>query len=279
MKLRRILTISVLLITVGAVVAQFERRNRGWRGNPDDVTIYDRNGVPDWEVAPHMPHDVFTFVRIKYQTNYGRSRWRTDFPDSDLNFSYRLQELTSMEVDPDGKVLELTDPELFDYPFVYMIEPGDIWLAPDEVAALRKYLLNGGFLMVDDFWGFHEWDGFYRELKKVFPDREPEELPLEHPVFHCVFELTEKPQVPAIMEALRGRDEGVTWEWRKPGSKDVQYKGVFDDEGRMMAIICFNTDLGDGWEQEGVDPWYFKEFSEKKAYPMGINIVFYALTH
>ncbi|MEM9479805.1 MAG: DUF4159 domain-containing protein [Verrucomicrobiota bacterium] len=278
MKLRRIFTIFVLLVAAGAVVAQFERRNRGWY-DPNDVTIYDRNGVPDWDVAPHMPHDVFTFVRIKYHNEYGRSRWRTDFPDSDLNFSYRLQELTSMEVDPDGKVLELTDPELFDYPFVYMIEPGDLWLAPDEVVALRKYLLNGGFLMVDDFWGFHEWDGFYCELKKVFPDREPEELPLEHPIFHCVFELTEKPQIPAINEALRGRDEGVTWEWRKPGSRDAQYKGVFDDEGRMMAIICFNTDLGDGWEQEGVDPWYFKEFSEKKAYPMGINIVFYALTH
>ena len=278
MKLRRILTILVLLAVTGAVVAQFDRRGRGWR-DPDDVTIYDRKGVPDWEVAPHMPHDVFTFVRVKYQGYYGRSKWRVDFPDSDLNFSYRLQELTSMEVDPDGKVLELTDPRLFDYPFIYMIEPGDIWLSPNEVEALRKYLLNGGFLMVDDFWGFDEWDGFYRQIKKVFPDREPEELPIDHPIFNCVFNLTEKPQVPAINEAIRGRDEGITWEWRKPGSRDAQYKGLFDDEGRMMAIICFNTDLGDGWEQEGVDPWYFKEFSEKKAYPMGINIVFYALTH
>ena len=278
MKLRRILTILVLLAVTGAVVAQFDRRGRGWR-DPDDVTIYDRKGVPDWEVAPHMPHDVFTFVRVKYQGYYGRSKWRVDFPDSDLNFSYRLQELTSMEVDPDGKVLELTDPRLFDYPFIYMIEPGDIWLSPNEVEALRKYLLNGGFLMVDDFWGFDERDGFYRQIKKVFPDREPEELPIDHPIFNCVFNLTEKPQVPAINEAIRGRDEGITWEWRKPGSRDAQYKGLFDDEGRMMAIICFNTDLGDGWEQEGVDPWYFKEFSEKKAYPMGINIVFYALTH
>ena len=278
MRARRIIAVLLLLVAAGAAIAQFGRgRGRGW--DRDDTTIYDRNGVPDWEVAPHMPDDVFTFVRIKYESNYRRGRWRTDFPDSDLNFSYRLQELTSLEVDPNAKILELTDPELFDYPFVYMIEPGDMWLSDDEAAALRKYLLNGGFLMVDDFWGFDEWDGFYRQFKKVFPDREAEELSLEHPIFHCVFDLAEKPQVPAIMEAQRGRAQGVTWEWRKPGSKTAQYKGVHDDEGRLVCVICFNTDLGDGWEQEGVDPWYFKEFSEKLAYPMGINIVFYALTH
>jgi hypothetical protein len=82
-----------------------------------------------------------------------------------------------------------------------------------------------------------------------------------------------------MQNAIRGREEGITWEWRKPGSKTVQYKGVFDDEGRMMCIICFNTDLGDGWEREGEDEWYFKEFSEPKAYPMGINIIFYSMTH
>ena len=87
------------------------------------------------------------------------------------------------------------------------------------------------------------------------------------------------PQVPALHDAINGRDSGVTWEWRKPGSKTVEYKQVKDDNGRMMCIICFNTDLGDGWEREGEDRWYFKEFSEKKAYPMGVNIVFYALTH
>ena len=138
-----------------------------------------------------------------------------------------------------------------------------MWLSDSEATALRKYLLNGGFLMVDDFWGYREWEGFESEFRKVFPNRELRELPIEHPIFHCVFDLQEKPQVPAMQNAIRGREEGITWEWRKPGSKTVQYKGVFDDEGRMMCIICFNTDLGDGWEREGEDEWYFKEFSEK----------------
>ena len=74
-----------------------------------------------------------------------------------------------------------------------------------------------------------------------------------------------------------GKSQGVTWE--RPDAKEVHYKGIFDDKGRLMVIICHNTDLGDGWEREGEDPWYFTEFSEKKAYPMGINIVFYAMTH
>ena len=274
------ITICTALALGGLALAQ---RNRGGF-DPFGQGVVDRNGVPDWEVKDHMPDDVFTFVRIKYNSNdggWGRrgGKWRTDYPDSDLNFSYRLQELTSMEVDPDGKILELTDPELFDYPFIYLIEPGDIWLGEEEIKALRKYLLNGGFMMVDDFWGTWEWDNFYRVLKQVFPDREPEEIPLEHSIFHCVFDLKEKPQVPAIQDAINGRDSGVTWEWRKPGAKTVQYKQLKDDQGRMMCIICFNTDLGDGWEREGEDRWYFKEFSEKKAYPMGVNIVFYALTH
>ncbi|MCH7989470.1 MAG: DUF4159 domain-containing protein [Planctomycetes bacterium] len=236
-----------------------------------------RNGVPDWTIDPEFSEDVFTFVRIRYNS-YGRwGRWRTDYPDSDLNFSYRLQQLTSMKVDPNGLVLELTDPKLFDYPFIYLVEPGGLSFTQAEVKALRKYLLNGGFLMVDDFWGEAEWDNFYYEIKRVFPDREPAELPLEHPIFHCVYDLKEKPQIPSIGAALGGRFEGRTWErW---DAQVPHYKALFDDKGRMMAIICHNTDLGDGWEREGEDPWYFKEFSEKSAYPLGINIVFYAMTH
>lgn len=131
--------------------------------------------------------------------------------------------------------------------------------------------------MVDDFWGEDEYANFYGEIKRVFPDKEPQELPLEHPIFHCVYDLKEKPQVPSIHSAMRGRDSGITWErW---DAKEPHYKGIVDDKNRLMVIICHNTDLGDGWEREGEDEWYFREFAEKKSYPLGINIVFYAMTH
>jgi len=254
----------------------------------------DRAGVPNWEPDKEFSKDVFTFVRIRYSARYGgggfgrgRSRgrrgyngggrWATDYPDSDLNFSYRLQQLTSMEVDPNGLVLELTDERLFDYPFIYIVEPGDLAFSEEEVKALRRYLLNGGFLMVDDFWGEDEWYNFYYEIKRVFPDREPIPLDYTEPIFHCPFELKERPQIPSIGHALGGRGYGVTWE--RHDAREVHYKALYDDKGRIMAIICHNTDLGDGWEREGENEWYFHEFSEKSAYPLGINIVFYAMTH
>lgn len=249
------------------------------RGRNRDISLEmtGRNGVPEWENDPNFQQDLFTFVRIKYSSYRGWSRWATDFPDAELNFSYRLQQLTSLKVDPNGRILELTDPELFRYPFIYIIEPGDLSFTDEEVQTLRRYLLNGGFLMVDDFWGEAEWENFYQEIKRVFPDREPLELPHDHPIFHCVYDLSEKPQIPSIGAAIQGRAQGITWE--RHDAQEVHYKGLFDDKGRMMAIICHNTDLGDGWEREGEDPWYFREFSEKKAYPLGINIVFYAMTH
>jgi hypothetical protein len=237
----------------------------------------DRGGVPTWDAVDDFPADVFTFVRVKYSSRSAWDRWATDYRDSDLNFSYRLQQLTSLKVDPEGRVLELTDPELPQYPFLYMIEPGDLLFHPEEVTALRQYLDQGGFLMVDDFWGEAEWANFYREIKRVFPEREPMDLPLDHPIFHCVYDLKERPQIPSIGVAMSGRDQGITWE--RPDARDVHYRAILDDDERIMVMICHNTDLGDGWEREGEDPWYFREFSEKKAYPLGINIVFYAMTH
>ena len=270
---------GVLGLLVAAACLSFGHAHaqRGRFRRDADLQSIGRNGVPEWTNDPNFEQDLFTFVRIRYSSYRGWSRWQTDYPDADLNFSYRLQQLTSLKVHPDGKILELTDPELFHYPFIYIIEPGDLSFTEEEVVALRRYLLNGGFLMVDDFWGEDEWTNFYDEIKRVFPDREPLEIPLDHPIFHCVYDLQERPQIPSIGAAQAGRAQGITWE--RQDASEVHYKGLFDDKGRLMTIICHNTDLGDGWEREGEDPWYFREFSEKRAYPLGINIVFYAMTH
>ncbi len=284
----------VLAVVTGLAVAQYGRGyGRRWGGRMPGQMPADRNGVPNWKNDERFKHDVFTFVRVEYDSGGGYGRggwgggrryrgwgggWATDYPDSDLNFSFRLQQLTSLKVNPDPISLRLTDPKLFDYPFLYMIEPGALNFSDEEVVALRRYLLNGGFLMVDDFWGDDQWENFYQQIKRVFPDREPEELDLSHEIFKCVYQLKEKPQVPSIHSWEPGSN--VTWEPYHGGDcRTVHYKAIFDDNKRMVAIICHNTDLGDGWEREGENEDYFHEFSEKKSYPMGINIVTYAMTH
>jgi hypothetical protein len=268
-----------LIFVVDFALGQFDRRDRR-----RSTSAY-RGAFPTWDVHPTMPGDVLTFVRLEYDSDWGGGRfgrgggrWDTDFPEADLNFSYRLQEMTALKVNPEPIYLRLTDPQLFDYPFLYMIEPGRLYLSDEEIEILRRYLSNGGFLMVDDFWGEDEWYGFYRHFSRVFPGRELVELEVEHPIFNTPFPIKRKPQIPNVRTGTESvwYNNGVTWE--REDAKVPHYRALFDDDGRMMAIICHNTDLGDGWEEEATSPEYFREFSEKSAYPLGINILFYAMT-
>lgn len=281
------------LLVVGLAFAQ--RRFGGGEGGyiGDDVktareVASHSTGTPEWTNPKRFEKDVFTFVRVRYDQGgfgfggFGRGGgrgWTTDTPDSDLNLSYRLQQMTSMKVNPDGRFIRLTDPELVDYPFVYIVEPGRLSFSDREVVALRKYLLNGGFLMLDDFWGDSAWANVANELKKVFPERNFTDLPLEHSLYHCVFEIKAKGQVPNVDTGSNSRYTGVTWENHDGDTRTVHHRAIFDDKSRIMVLATHNTDNGDGWEREGEDDYYFHNFSEKIAYPLGINIVFYVMTH
>jgi hypothetical protein len=305
---RRIL----LLALIGTLPVAFCAAQR-WRNRPSsDGIIYTEGGVPvneetvktareieshstgtpNWTNEAGFETDVFTFVRIirdssPYDSPSAGS-WITDFPDSDLNLSYRLQQMTSLKVDPNGRVLRLSDPDLFNYPWIYMVEPGSLLLRDEEVPLLRKYLLNGGVLMADDFWGEWQWASFYREIKRVLPERDFVELPMDHPIFHCIFDIKvpkNKLQTPNIRRGSDSQYDEVTWERhpRKDGGwedcTEMHVRAIFDDKGRMMVIATHNCDNGDGWEREGEEDYFFHEFSEKRAYPLGINIVFYLMTH
>jgi hypothetical protein len=278
-RLKRALLPLLLLSVVSACFAQWNDRRRRRPSSLDEYR-QDRN-IPNWTNVDGFQHDTFTFARVRYDSYWGGGAWggggwAVDYPDSDLNFSLRLQQLTSMKVNPDPVIVRLSDEEIFDYPFLYMIEPGGIQLYEDEVQGLRRFCDNGGFLMVDDFWGDREYAVFHNEIKRVFPDRDVEELDLSHEIFHNVYELKEKPQIPSIRWAW----DGNTWEVSKgPSAREVHYRAIKDDDGRIMVLICHNTDLGDGWEREAENREYFEQFSVKKAYPMGINIVTYAMTH
>jgi hypothetical protein len=295
---RFIPVISFFLVVSGLVMAQrrfgSSRGGGGWGGREGTRTAREEpsgsTGTPMWENPRGFEKDVFTFARIRYSSGgyggyggyYGRGggNWHTDAPDSDLNLSYRLQQMTSMRVSPDGRYINLTDPDLADFPWIYIVEPGRLMFSEEEVVALRKYLLNGGFLMFDDFWGASAWTNVEREMKRVFPDRAFNELSLDHPVYHCVFEIKAKGQVPNVRTGEESQFTGVTWESYHDGdTQTVHHRAIHDDKGRMMVIATHNTDNGDGWEREGEYEYYFKNFSEKIAYPLGINIIFYAMTH
>jgi hypothetical protein len=221
-------------------------------------------------------HSSFTFVRIRYSGDIPSSpNWFVDYPDADLNFAARFKKVTGLKTDPQGKVMELTNTALKRYPFIY-ISGAEMQLSASEVAALHDYLEGGGFLMVDDFWGEREWKKLAEQMKKVFPNREPVELPIDHPLFRCFYDIREKPQVPNVGLGIQSEYTGVTWE--REDAKQAYYRGLMNDKGRLMAVFCHNTDLADGWERESKNEYWHREFSMKKAYPMGINIVVYALT-
>lgn len=259
-------------------------------------TVSHSTGTPEWKNPKGFEKDVFTFARVIFRTtrddsdiwNYqGRLGWWVDYPDADLNFSYRLQQMTSAKVDPDCRVLKLTDPALADYPLIYMTHVENMRLPDDQVAILRHYLLNGGVLLVNDFWNDLSWRKFATEMKRVLPGREWTELTADHPIFHCVFDLKgpmAKWQVPTLHfwngpGSGFGSTKPLQWRDRGPGSETMHVRALLDDKGRMLALAIHNSDVGDGWEREGELDEYFHTFSEKIAYPLGINLVFYLMTH
>ena len=307
--MKKPLLVSVLMIGITAtLLAQWESgRDRrgggrggrgGWRGYDEirrtarEYPSTNDTELPTWTNPPAHAKDVFTFARIAYERGYGGygygrrgGGWTTDLPDSDINLSWRLQQMTSMRTDPDGRILRATDPDLADFPFVYIVEPGALYFSDEEATAMRNYLLNGGFLMFDDFWGDGAWENVAEQMKKVFPTREFVELPLndpkqpDHPIYHCVFDIKSKGQVPNMETGTDSEHDGITWEYADGDTQTVHHRGISDDKGRLMVIACHNTDNGDGWEREGWSDYYFHNFSEKIAYPLGINIIFYAMTH
>jgi hypothetical protein len=244
---------------------------------------------PAWTNTVEFDQDVFTFARVIFKSRPGRPSmlgWVNDYPDGDLNLSYRLQQLTSLIVNPDGRVLKLTDPALSTYPFIFMSHPEAMELTQEQVRLLRNYLLNGGALMADDMWGERNWQGFEAAMKMVLPEQSWTDLSMDHPLFHCVFDLRppmRNLQVPTIHLWRRGYDpsnpRSFPSAFRGAGSQEMHVRAWLDDKHRIMVVATHNSDTGDGWEREGEDEVYFETFSETRAYPLAINIIFYLMTH
>jgi hypothetical protein len=221
------------------------------------------------------------FVRIRYHyttegtrivaEDYQGEPWYIDAPAAEQNLSRRVKTATAIQVE-DPIVMTLDDPRLFQYPWIYFVEGGNLKLLDSDVPILREFLLRGGTATFDDFHGPYEWDHVARELKRVFPDRDIVEVPKDHPVFSAFYKLDGYPQVPGLGSFLQGR----TWE---KGGIVAHLRAILADNGRPMVFINWNTDMGDGWEWSNAEdyPGYVKYTA--MAYRMGINEIVYALTH
>jgi len=217
----------------------------------------------------------FYFSRVAYRGFrgfYGRGSWATDYPRADqifLSFIDRL--LPNLDAYEREFVVTLDDPQLRSYPFLYALEVGRMSLSPEEIEGLRSYLLAGGFLVIDDFWGTREWQNFEYEIRQVLPEYEIIDLSIDHPIFSTFYEIEEIIQVPNVGQGVYG---GPTHE--RDGYVPM-VKGIHDDNGRLMVIINWNTDLGDAWEWAD-NPRYPLKYSTY-AYEMGVNFIVYAMSH
>lgn len=216
----------------------------------------------------------FTFVRAIYtglrEFGYYKA-WNTDWPKADRQFIIGVRRLTNIRVEEQGRAIPLTDKEIFKFPFIYSVEVGHWNLAEAEVLALREYLLRGGFLFCDDFWGSNEWENFRRNMERVLPGKKIVDIPMDNSVFHSYYDIPQLLQVPNVGNALY---KNTTYE--QDGY--VPYcRGIFDEDGRLMVIINWNTDLGDAWEWADL-PGYPARYSTY-AYQVGINAIIYAMSH
>lgn len=217
----------------------------------------------------------FAFTRIIFKSGYqplpgpGNTAWR-DWPESDMHFIQGIRRLTAVDIEDQSRAIRLTDEQLYDRPWIYALEVGTWLLSDEEAASLREYLLRGGFLVVDDFHGTVQWQGFMRSMEKVFPDRPIVDVTEQDAIMTMHFDVDHTKPIPGIM-ALR---YGVTYEH---DGYTPSWKGIYDDEGRLMVIINFNVDLGDAWEMAD-KPWYPEQYTSL-AYRFGVNYVLYSLTH
>ena len=289
MRARRFLTLLLVALVLGSAAAYAQRRGGG--------IVFGGGGIDDLfggfgarvRFAPKegMPDRNFTVCRIMYQSvrrEPNGGGWRTDYPGGETNLMIRLSELTRTPIsrDPTRRpytwVVRLTDDELFNCPYTVASDVGTLGISQEEADRLRLYLLKGGFLWVDDFWGTPAWEQWSSELAKVFPPSEYpiEDIPTSDPIYHALFDVEQAPQITNIQfwRATGGRETSE----RGEDSRNVHFRTIRDKSGRMMVVMTHNSDVADSWEREGEDPGFFYQYSPS-GYAFGIDVVLYAMSH
>lgn len=276
--MHRRITLPLVLLAVFIATAAPAFGQRYWER---------RRVPPRFPDAQTLSDARFKFTRVLYESvrrERGGQGWWTDYPDADRNFMRRFEELTTASVakdehgEPNHVVVRITEDDIFSFPFLFMSDVGTVGLTNAEAERLREYLLKGGFLYVDDFWGTYAWEHWEREIRRVLPQHDYPlfEIRPDHAMLHMLYDIEEIPQIPSIQHWRRSGD-GQTSE-RGSDSQVPHLRAIADQSGRIMVVMSYNTDIADGWERETEEYEFFYQFSPA-AYTLAINIVLYALTH
>jgi Domain of unknown function (DUF4159) len=261
-----------LLVGGGATLLALQQGYYG--GGYGGYRGYRDNGVEQ--------KDEFAFARLRYpvrMASYGgfggfgyfrNGGWSEDYPRADRQFVQGVLRLTRIDARPYQEVIDPDSDEIFNWPWLYAVNVADWDFNDEQAKRMRAYLQRGGFLIVDSFHGAAAWESFMIGMRKILPDRPIEDLPKTDIIFHILYDLDEKPQVPGYQYIYTGRtyeNDGIYPEW----------KAIRDENGRIMVAICYNMHIGDAWEHAD-DPRYPERFSSF-AYRMGINYIIYPMTH
>jgi hypothetical protein len=227
------------------------------------------------EAEFHMARLVHGDFRGSGFRFWGTPYWAIDYPLAEANFLPALRETTTIDVADDSRHLEITDDRIFEYPFLFMQQPGNGNWNPTALEAerLREYLLRGGFLVVDDLHGEYDWHVLASGMRRVFPDRPIVDIPEDDPLLNDFFLLDKLTQIPGQRHLRRGSGGRTVARMQGPPS----LRGIYDDHGNLMVVINFNIDMGDGWEHAGDRP--YPVGMSALAYQFGVNYVIYAMTH
>src|ERR1700674_1187095 len=268
-------SVALLLLGTGSGLLSLQQDD-GFYGSSRTARTYSSQG--ENEKAEYY------WSRLRYSSarggfggyGYFRGRWSTDYPKADRQFLIALRRLTRIQARPTEQVVDLDavdatgNPVINNFPWVYAVQVQAWTFTEPEAKLLREYLLKGGFLMVDDFHGAADWEQFMRGMLMVFPDRPIEDLNDKDEIFHVLYDLGERFQVPGEQYVSSGRT-------CEKCPNEAEWRGIRDDRGRVMVAICHNMHLGDAWEWAD-DPRYPEKFASM-AFRIGINYVMYGMTH
>jgi hypothetical protein len=283
MNIRKVASLLACGLTLGGAVLAFQRPFREFNGVEHSI-----GEIP--LPADYQEKTEFAFARLMFPPGegsingyYGRdldwhvgvSDWTQDYPPADRHFSLAVRRLTRVHTRSVEQCVNLDEGDAYDWPWLYAVQVGEWGLTDQQGKELREYLLRGGFFMADDFHGQFEWEVFEKGIRKAFPDREIRDIPEDDPIFHTVYDINERAQIPGWAHLARGF-KTPQFPTNADDGKGAHWRGIYDDNGRVMVAISYNSDIGDAWEY--ADNSRYPEPLAAQAIRLGVNYIVYAMT-